>query len=80
MHGLGQPALRLERTFDPYLAFDLSYSYTFAIGRDGELQMTLGAIDLFQADLPSVRDAQGVDLFTFDQRGRRLYASLLYRL
>ncbi len=75
-----QPSLRLEEEFDPYFAFDLNYSYTFELGGNGELQMSLGAIDLFDADLPNVRDSRGVDLYTFDQRGRRLYASLLYRL
>ena len=75
-----QPNLRLEEKFDPYFAFDLTYSYTFELGGNGELQMSLGAIDLFDADLPNVRDSRGVDLYTFDQRGRRLYASLLYRL
>ncbi|HEX7035373.1 MAG TPA: TonB-dependent receptor [Pseudomonadales bacterium] len=74
------PSLRLERKFDPYFAFDLSYSYTFDLAGRGALQLTLGAIDLFQADLPNVRDARGVDLFTFDRRGRRLYASLLYQM
>jgi outer membrane receptor protein involved in Fe transport len=75
-----QPSLRLEREFDPYFAFDLSYSYTFDVGPNGGLQLTVGAIDLLDADLPNVRDSRGVDLFTFDQRGRRLYASLLYRM
>ena len=75
-----EPDLRLERTFDPYFAFDLTYSYTFRLGDSGELQMSLGAIDLFDADLPNVKDSRGVDLYTFDQRGRRLFGSILYRL
>jgi len=74
------PSLRLEEKFDDYVAFDATYSYTFAMGDMGDLQISIGAIDLFQADLPNVKDSRGVDLYTFDQRGRRLYASLLYRM
>ncbi|MGE0621322.1 MAG: TonB-dependent receptor plug domain-containing protein [Pseudomonadales bacterium] len=74
------PSLRLEEEFDDYFAFDLNYAYTFDMGDMGDLQVSLGAIDLFQADLPNVKDSRGVDLYTFDQRGRRLYASVLYRL
>lgn len=74
------PTLRLEEEFDDYFAFDANYSYTFDMGDMGDLQISLGAIDLFQADLPNVKDSRGVDLYTFDQRGRRLYASVLYRM
>jgi hypothetical protein len=74
------PSLRLTETFDPYHALDLSYSYTWNLGEVGDIQLTLGAIDLLDATLPNVRDRRGVDLTVFDQRGRRLYASLLYRL
>ncbi|MGD8829683.1 MAG: TonB-dependent receptor [Pseudomonadales bacterium] len=74
------PSLRLEEKFDPYFAFDLTYSYTFRLGDSGDLQFTVGAIDLFQADLPNVKDSRGVDLYTFDQRGRRLYAAVKYSM
>jgi outer membrane receptor protein involved in Fe transport len=74
------PALRLTEKFDPYHSIDLAYSYTWSMGGAGEVQLTLGAIDLFDATLPNVKDARGVDLTVFDQRGRRLYASLLYRI
>ena len=73
-------ALRLERSFSPYYAFDLSYGYTFNLGDDSTLVLTVGAIDLFDEDLPNVRDGRGVDLTVFDQRGRRFYASATYRL
>lgn len=72
--------LRLERSFDPYYSFDLSYSYAFDLSENGNLQLTFGIIDLFDEDLPNVRDARGVDLTVFDQRGRRYYASATYRL
>lgn len=72
--------LRLERSFDPYYAFDLSYSYTFDVGSESALVITLGAIDLFDADLPNVRDARGVDLSVFDSRGRRFFGSVTYRM
>ena len=74
------PSLRLVEEFDPYHAIDLSYSYTWNMGNAGDIQLTLGAVDLFDATLPNVRDSRGVDLTVFDQRGRRLYASLLYRI
>lgn len=64
---------------DAYYAFDLNYNYTLPIG-DSEVQLTLGAIDLFDEDLPELKNANGTDLFTFDPRGRRIYASIKYAL
>ena len=72
--------LRLERASDPYYAFDLTYSYNFTLAGDNSLVVSVGAIALFDADLPNVRDSRGVDLTVFDQRGRRLFASLTYRM
>ncbi|NOX51624.1 MAG: TonB-dependent receptor [Gammaproteobacteria bacterium] len=73
-------AIVLERSFDPYYAFDFSYTYTLDFEASGQLLLTLGAIDLLDADLPNVRDSRGVDLTVFDQRGRRFYASMTYRM
>jgi len=73
------PALRLEDEFDPYFAFDLNYTYTVDL-KSGGLTLSAGAIDLFDADLPNVRDGRGTDLLVFDQRGRRLFLSATYRL
>ena len=72
------PALRLEDEFDPYFAFDVNYAYTIDTN-NGAITLAVGAIDLFDADLPNVFDSRGTDLFVFDQRGRRLFLSANYR-
>jgi len=73
------PSQRLEDEFDPYYAFDARYSYMFDF-YDTSIELTIGALDLFDADLPRVRDFSGVDLSVFDQRGRRVYAGFTMRL
>ena len=73
-------ALRLEDETDTYFAIDLSYTYNRPIGEQNNMEITVGAIDLFDADLPKVRSASGVDLTVFDQRGRRVYLSATYRM
>ena len=72
-------ALRLENEFDSYFSVDLRYTYTLNV-MGSDIDLTIGAIDLFDADLPNVRDSRGVDLSVFDQRGRRWYASFTYRM
>ena len=64
---------------DAYYAFDFNYSYTMPLN-DSELVLTLGAIDLFEADLPELKNANGTDLSTFDLRGRRIYGSVKYSM
>lgn len=64
---------------DAYYAFDLNYTYTWRMN-NSDLIFTLGAIDLFDADLPELKNANGTDLQTFDLRGRRLYGSIKYSL
>ena len=73
------PALQLEEEFDPYFAFDLNYTYTINTS-SGDLTLSAGAIDLFDADLPRVFNGAGTDVSVFDQRGRRLFASMTYRM
>ncbi|MEM7221283.1 MAG: TonB-dependent receptor [Pseudomonadota bacterium] len=63
---------------DAYYAFDLSYNYSLPVGETGEVRLTLGAIDLFDADLPQLKNGAGTDLQVFDPRGRRLYGALKY--
>jgi len=67
----------IDRNLDAYYAFDLNYAYNFPVG-DGEFQITIGAIDLFDEDLPQLKNGAGTDIQTFDVRGRRLYASAKY--
>ena len=47
---------------------------------DSVLIISLGAIDLFEADLPRLKNANGTDLSTFDIRGRRVYGSVKFIL
>ena len=64
---------------DAYYAFDLNYGYSMAVG-DSEITLSLGAIDLFEADLPKLKNANGTDQQVYDIRGRRLYAAIKYLL
>ena len=64
---------------DAYYSFDLNYSYTMDLN-DSALIISLGAIDLFEADLPRLKNANGTDLSTFDIRGRRVYGSVKFIL
>jgi outer membrane receptor protein involved in Fe transport len=64
---------------DAYYAFDFNYTYSMPV-QDSELVFTLGAIDLFDEDLPELKNANGTDLFTFDPRGRRVYGSVKFTL
>ncbi len=64
---------------DPYYAFDFNYSYAWQLD-ESEVLLTLGAIDLFDEDLPELKNANGTDLSVFDPRGRRIYASVKYTL
>ena len=66
---------------DAYYAFDFNYSYTMQIANNNSnLTFNIGAIDLFDADLPKLKNANGTDLLVFDPRGRRVYASIKYVL
>lgn len=60
---------------DAYQAFDFNYNYTFDL-RGADVVLTLGAIDLFDENLPKLKNANGTDLTVFDPRGRRLYGSV----
>ena len=64
---------------DAYYSFDFNYSYTMDLN-DSALIISLGAIDLFEADLPRLKNANGTDLSTFDIRGRRIYGSVKFLL
>ena len=64
---------------DAYYAFDVNYSYAWQLD-SSEILLSIGAIDLFDADLPELKNANGTDLSVFDPRGRRWYASLKYTL
>ncbi|MFT7307183.1 MAG: hypothetical protein ACI9P7_002454, partial [Candidatus Azotimanducaceae bacterium] len=64
---------------DSYYAFDFNYTYTVPVN-DSELVFTLGAIDLFEADLPELKNANGTDLLVFDPRGRRVYGAVKFML
>jgi hypothetical protein len=64
---------------DAYYAFDASYSYTVELA-SGEVMLTLGAIDLFDEDLPQLKNTNGTDFTVFDPRGRRVFASVAYSL
>lgn len=64
---------------DAYYAFDFNYTYTMPLD-NSELTFTLGAIDLFDADLPELKNANGTDLLVFDPRGRRVYGSVRFSL
>ena len=37
-------------------------------------------VDLFDASLPELRNVTGTDISVYDQRGRRVYASLKYSM
>ena len=60
---------------DAYQAFDFNYSYLFRLS-GADVQLSLGAIDLFDEDLPKLKNANGTDLTVFDPRGRRIYGSI----
>ncbi len=60
---------------DAYYAFDLNYSYNWTFNNT-DVVLSVGAIDLFEADLPKLKNASGTDLQTFDLRGRRIYGSV----
>jgi len=79
-HDNSAEELRFTDSFDPYYAVDVRYGYTFEFADDSALDLTVGAIDLFDANLPKVKDSRLVDLSVFDQRGLRLYGSLTYRM
>ncbi|MEM7098574.1 MAG: TonB-dependent receptor [Pseudomonadota bacterium] len=64
---------------DAYYAFDLNYTYAWQLD-SAEVLLSIGAIDLFDADLPELKNANGTDLSVFDPRGRRVYASIKYTL
>jgi len=64
---------------DAYYAFDLNYTYAMPLN-DSELVFTFGALDLFEADLPELKNANGTDLLVFDPRGRRVYGSVKFSL
>ena len=64
---------------DAYYAFDLSYSYIWQLD-NSELQFTLGVIDMFDEDLPELKNANGTDLTVFDPRGRRVFGSLKFAI
>jgi outer membrane receptor protein involved in Fe transport len=64
---------------DAYYAFDLNYTYTMPLN-GSELTFSLGAIDLFDEDLPELKNANGTDLLVFDPRGRRVYGSVKFAL
>lgn len=64
---------------DAYYAFDLNYTYTMPLN-NSELTFSLGAIDLFEADLPELKNDDGTDLLVFDPRGRRIYGSVKFAL
>jgi outer membrane receptor protein involved in Fe transport len=72
-------SLRLQRKLGPYHTVDLRYSYEYD-WNDTTLLMSVGVIDLFDADLPNVKDFQGTDLTQFDARGRRVHAGLTYKM
>lgn len=62
---------------DTYYAFDVNYTFAFEIA-ESEVVLSLGAIDLFDADLPELKNDFGTDATVFDPRGRRIYASAKY--
>lgn len=64
---------------DAYYAFDFNYTYSMPLN-DSELVFSLGAIDLFDEDLPELKNANGTDLLVFDPRGRRVYGSVKFTL
>ncbi|MFN3237026.1 MAG: TonB-dependent receptor domain-containing protein [Pseudomonadales bacterium] len=64
---------------DAYYAFDFNYTYTMPLN-GSELTFSLGAIDLFDEDLPELKNANGTDLLVFDPRGRRVYGSVKFAL
>ena len=64
---------------DAYYAFDLNYTYAMPLN-DSQLTFTFGALDLFDADLPELKNANGTDLLVFDPRGRRVYGSVKFSL
>ena len=72
-------SLRLQRELGPYHTVDVRYSYEYD-WNDTTLLMSVGVIDLFDADLPNVKDNLGTDFTQFDSRGRRVYAGLTYKM
>jgi outer membrane receptor protein involved in Fe transport len=69
----------VDGKIDTYYAFDLNYTYAMPLN-DSELVFTFGALDLFEADLPELKNANGTDLLVFDPRGRRIYGSVKFSL
>ena len=72
-------SLRLQHELGPYHTVDARYSYEYE-WNDTTLLMSVGVIDLFDADLPNVKDGLGTDFTQFDSRGRRVYAGLTYKM
>ncbi len=64
---------------DAYYAFDFTYNYIWQLD-NSELQFTLGVIDMFDEDLPELKNANGTDLSVFDPRGRRVFGSLKFAM
>lgn len=60
---------------DAYQSFDVNYSYSWSMGNT-DLVLSIGAVDLFEEDLPKLKNSVGTDLQTFDIRGRRIYGSV----
>jgi iron complex outermembrane receptor protein len=79
-HDNSAPDLRFHDSLDPYYAVDVRYGYTFSLQDGSALDVTVGAIDLFDASMPLVKDSRAVDVTVFDQRGLRLYGALTYRM
>lgn len=64
---------------DAYYAFDLTYTYLWQMN-NSNLTFTLGVIDLFDEDLPELKNLYGTDIQTFDPRGRRIYGSVSFAM
>ncbi|MDP6413554.1 MAG: TonB-dependent receptor [Gammaproteobacteria bacterium] len=71
----------LVKQIDSYDTWDIQYRYThdWSNGAFGSTVFTVGALDVFDEDLP-YREAGGLnyDATVFDPRGRRLYARALW--
>ncbi|MGB4248896.1 MAG: hypothetical protein WBJ75_14370, partial [Pseudohongiellaceae bacterium] len=73
----------VTKQIDSYQSWDVQYNYTrqWADDRFGTTVFTIGALDLFNADLP-YREGGSInyDAGVFDGRGRRIYARVLMQL
>ena len=62
---------------DPWVTFDLQYSFRLDEGDDLATTFKIGVINLLDSDPPRLDAGYGYDAFVHDPRGRLLYTRLI---